>query len=223
MANQHLGAVEGTLARRLPGSRARYTTVPMSRGRGFPLLALVVTLALLVGCGKKRVALNPTLIAGVPAPTPSPTPPPTPAAGPPPPVNVEPRSVPPEPEKPQPQPQPPAVAKRTTPPPQPAPNPEEQRVAVPPGPSLPVPGQLSAALSRDDLLQQRSTTAQLLEGAELNLKNLNRALSSDEKAVLQHIRSYIKQSRAATDMGDVERAYNLALKAHLLSEELIKQ
>ena len=132
MAKQHLKAAEGTLARRLPGSRTGYTTVPMSRGRGFPLLALVVTLALLAGCGKKRVALNPTLIAGVPAPTPSPTPPPTPAAGPPPPVNVEPRSIPPEPEKPQPQPQPPAVAKRTTPPPQPAPSPEEQHVAVPP-------------------------------------------------------------------------------------------
>jgi hypothetical protein len=96
-------------------------------------------------------------------------------------------------------------------------------VAVPPGPTLPVPGQLSAALSRDDMLQQRSSTAQLLEGAELNLKNLNRKLSSDEQAVLQHIRSYIKQSRAATDTGDVERAYNLALKAHLLSEELTKR
>jgi hypothetical protein len=73
------------------------------------------------------------------------------------------------------------------------------------------------------MLERRSITAQLLEGAELNLKSLNRSLSNDENAVLQHIRSYIKQSRSASDMGDVDRAYNLALKAHLLSEELIKR
>jgi outer membrane biosynthesis protein TonB len=196
----------------------------MFPGRRSALLALAVMLALLAGCGKKRIATNPTVIAAVPAPTPSPTPPPTPAPGPPPPVNVEPPYVPPEPAKPLPEPQVPAVARRTAPPPQPAPAPEEsQHVAVPPGPALPVPGQLSAALSRDDMLERRSTTAQLLEGAELNLKNLNRSLSNDEKAVLQHIRSYIKQSRAASDTGDVDRAYNLALKAHLLSEELVKR
>jgi hypothetical protein len=86
-----------------------------------------------------------------------------------------------------------------------------------------VPGQLSAALSGSDMMERASATAQLLEGAELNVKNLNRSLSNEEKAVLQHILSYIKQSRSASDMGDIERAYNLALKAHLLSQELIKR
>src|SRR5581483_6398861 len=157
---------------------------------------LALGLVLAAGCGgKKHASVNPTVIAAVPAPTPSPTPPPTPAAGPPPPVNVEPRNVPPEPPKPQPEAQAPAVAKRTNPPPSPAPAPEEsQRVSAPPGPSLPVPGQLSAALSRDDLMERRSAITQLLDGAETNLKNLNRALSNDDKAVLQHIRSYIKQA-----------------------------
>jgi hypothetical protein len=197
----------------------------LCRVNGVALLALMLMLALLAGCGgKKAASLSPTVIAAVPAPTPSPTPPPTPSAGPPPPVNVEPPNVPPELPKPQPELQAPTVAKHTTPAPAPPPSSEQsQHVTVPPGPSLPVPGQLSAALSRDDVMERRTTTAQLLEGAELNLKNLNRSLSNDEKAVLQHIRSYIKQSRDASDMGDVDRAYNLALKAHLLSEELSKR
>jgi hypothetical protein len=208
----------------LPESQPGYTTVRMSRGRRVTLLVLLAALAILAGCGKKRVALNPTLVASVPSPTPAPTPPPSPSAGPPPPVNSEPnRPVPPELPKPQPEAPRPAVARRPSPPAPPPANEESPRVAVPPGPSLPVPGQLSAALSRDDLLERRTTTNQLLEAAELNLKNLTRSLSSDEKAVLQHIRSYIKQSRSATEMGDVERAYNLALKARLLSEELVKR
>ncbi|MGE0405747.1 MAG: hypothetical protein AB7O65_05560 [Candidatus Korobacteraceae bacterium] len=218
------------LARRqLPLAAPGYTTMPMFRGRTFRgrkilLLSLLMAVALLAGCGKKRVSANPTLVASVPSPTPAPAPPPSPRAGPPPPVNTEPnRPMPPEPEKPQPEPTRPAVARRTTPPTQPPPAEDSPRVNVPPGPALPVPGQLSAALSRDDLLQRRSTTVQLLEASELNLKNLTRSLSSDEQAVLQNIRTYIRQSRSATEMGDIERAYNLALKAHLLSDELVKR
>ena len=41
--------------------------------------------------------------------------------------------------------------------------------------------------------------------------------------MVQHIRSYMQQARDASKDGDTERAYNLALKAHLLSDELIKR
>jgi hypothetical protein len=34
------------------------------------------------------------------------------------------------------------------------------------------------------------------------------------------IRSYMQQAKEASASGDLERAYNLAVKAHLLSNEL---
>ncbi len=41
--------------------------------------------------------------------------------------------------------------------------------------------------------------------------------------MVQQIRTYLQQSRNAEADGDVERAYNLALKANLLSKDLIKR
>jgi hypothetical protein len=52
---------------------------------------------------------------------------------------------------------------------------------------------------------------------------VTRSLSNDEQAMVAHIRSYMKQSQNATGDGDLERAYNLALKARLLSDELVKK
>ena len=48
-------------------------------------------------------------------------------------------------------------------------------------------------------------------------------MSADEQVVVTHIRSYMQQSKNAITDGDLERAYNLALKAHLLSDELVKK
>jgi len=67
------------------------------------------------------------------------------------------------------------------------------------------------------------STAQLLEATEYNLKNINRTLSADEQAMVDHIRSYVQQSRDATKAGDADLANRLALKAHLLSDELAKK
>ena len=68
---------------------------------------------------------------------------------------------------------------------------------------------------------QQSTT-QLLDSAEQNLRNLNRSLSGEEQNTVAQIRSYITQARLALKDQDLERAHNLALKAHLLSDELIR-
>ena len=76
----------------------------------------------------------------------------------------------------------------------------------------------SAALS-----QQKQTTTQLLEETEKTLNGLTRTLSHDEEEIVNQIRSYIGQSRNATKEGDFERAYNLATKAHLLSDALAKK
>lgn len=68
--------------------------------------------------------------------------------------------------------------------------------------------------------QQRANANQLLGAAEYNINNLHRTLSADDQAIVQHIRGYIDQSRQALKDGDTERAYNLAVKAHLLSDSL---
>ena len=41
--------------------------------------------------------------------------------------------------------------------------------------------------------------------------------------MVTQIKSYIAQSRKATSDGDFERAYNLAMKAHLLADALVKK
>jgi hypothetical protein len=65
-------------------------------------------------------------------------------------------------------------------------------------------------------------TEQLLQTAEGNLRKVTRQLSDAEQAMLRQVRNYIAQSRSATQDGDLERAYNLAMKANLLSGELAK-
>jgi len=111
----------------------------------------------------------------------------------------------------------PHTPRKTTPPPA-APVKAEETKPAPNPPS----GQLTASLSHDEALHQKLTTQQLLDATESNLKSISRALSADEQAMVAHIRSYMQQSTKATSDGDFERAYNLALKAHLLSDDLVK-
>jgi hypothetical protein len=82
---------------------------------------------------------------------------------------------------------------------------------------------IAADVTSQQLVRQKQTTAELLDSTEKNLKGLNRSLSHDEEAMVTQIKSYIAQSRKATSDGDFERAYNLATKAHLLADALVKQ
>jgi hypothetical protein len=68
----------------------------------------------------------------------------------------------------------------------------------------------------------QSTTEQLLKGTDDNLRNLKPQLSAEEQSMLSHIRDFVKQSEQATKDGDSVRAHTLALKARLLSDELVK-
>ncbi len=77
-------------------------------------------------------------------------------------------------------------------------------------------------MSTADDYHPKQTTAQLIDSCQANLHNLNRTLSSDEQAMLDQIRNYIDQSRSAAAENDLDRAHNLALKAHLLCDELVK-
>ena len=196
-------------------------------------VTVLASLLALGGCKKKKPAV-PAPQAQAPTITqPEPeVPPPAPAAS--------------EPNRPQPetrgpetttaQPQPPPApklkpkprhsAKKPAPP---APEkPTEKAESNPPktvvteGGTQPATAQLSASMPHDQAIHQKLNTNQLLEATDYNLKSIARALNADEQAMLQHIRSYMQQSRDASKDGDTERAYNLALKAHLLSDELIK-
>jgi hypothetical protein len=81
--------------------------------------------------------------------------------------------------------------------------------------------QLSPKLSDDQASQKRDTTNDLLTATDTKLKEASgRQLSSAQQDNVAQIRSYIQQAKAATTEGDLDRAHNLAFKAHLLSDEL---
>jgi hypothetical protein len=77
-------------------------------------------------------------------------------------------------------------------------------------------------VSNDQLARQKQSTAQLLEETEKSISGL-KGLTHEEEETLSQVRLYLNQSRKATSDGDFERAYNLATKAHLLSDALVKK
>jgi hypothetical protein len=78
-------------------------------------------------------------------------------------------------------------------------------------------------MSKQQALQQRNTTNHLLEMTDQNLKTIkSRTLSAPQQDTVKQIRTYMKQSKEASDDGDVERAYTLANKARMLSGDLVK-
>ena len=195
---------------------------------------LLASILALGGCKKKKPAVPPPQAQ---APTVTQ---PEPETKPPEPVVTEPEVPQPEPKQPEPAPavttapppkpktKPHHAAKKTVPPPaaeKPAETAAEKQPAktvVTEGGTQPATPQLSASMPHDKAIHQKLNTNQLLEAADYNLKSITRTLSADEQAMVQHIRSYMQQARDASKDGDTERAYNLALKAHLLSDELIK-
>jgi hypothetical protein len=71
--------------------------------------------------------------------------------------------------------------------------------------------------------QERATAEQLAAATEENLKKIaGRTLSSGQQDMLNQIKQFMGQSKEAVAAGDLERGRNLANKAHLLSEELVK-
>jgi outer membrane biosynthesis protein TonB len=155
----------------------------------------------------------------------------------------------PKPAEPEPQPTPPASqttapkskpkptrAKKTPPattPPAnttPAQKPVEQASATPPpriviqeaGGTAPA-NQVTANMPHDEATDRQRTTQQLLDSTDANLRGLTRNLSADERAMVDQIKAYQQQARDAGKDGDLVRAHNLALKAHLLSDELVKR
>jgi len=205
----------------------------MKTGRQFVVLLLAVGLLAAVGCEKKKPQL-PVQATAPAEPIPTPLPPaiteeapPTPA--PPPPqqtAKVE-----------EPKPQPPKHHRRK-PPQTPAVTAQNEtstsaaasgnttvamsRPPANPATEAPADTAIAADITNAQLVQQKQTTAQLLETTEKTLSGLHN-LSHDEEEMVAQIRAYVSQSHKATSDGDFERAYNLATKAHLLSDALVKK
>jgi hypothetical protein len=67
------------------------------------------------------------------------------------------------------------------------------------------------------------STEQITAATEENLKKINgRQLSASEQDTVNQIKQFMDQSKQAVASGDPERGRNLAMKARLLSDELVK-
>jgi len=83
-------------------------------------------------------------------------------------------------------------------------------------------GQITAEVPPAAAQSKTQNTAELLHRSEAKLAGLGRSLNESEQAMAQQARTYIDQSGEAMRSGDIERAYNLAVKASLLANELTK-
>jgi hypothetical protein len=83
--------------------------------------------------------------------------------------------------------------------------------------------QLAPGMSPEQASRQRQSTSQLLATTDANLKQISaRQLSLSQQDAVSQTRKYMEQAKAAEDTGDVQRAHNLASKALLLSDDVVK-
>jgi hypothetical protein len=83
--------------------------------------------------------------------------------------------------------------------------------------------QLTGGTPAEQASHQRSTTEQITAATEENLKKVaGRELSPSQQEIVNQIHQFMEQSKKAVAAGDLERGHNLAIKAHLLSDELVK-
>jgi outer membrane biosynthesis protein TonB len=82
---------------------------------------------------------------------------------------------------------------------------------------------ISSDVSQQQASRQLGNTNGLLAQTDQNLKIVAaRQLSAAQQDTVNQIESYVKQSKQASDDGDLQRAYTLANKARMLSGDLVK-
>lgn len=82
---------------------------------------------------------------------------------------------------------------------------------------------IETAASSEEVSRRKRDTEKLLEATQSTLSKLPQNLSGDQSTIVEQIKSYISQSQKATSDGDFERAFNLANKAHQLSDALVSK
>jgi hypothetical protein len=90
------------------------------------------------------------------------------------------------------------------------------------GASEPI-AQILPGITLEEASHQRENSEQLLASAESNLKQLAaRTLNPNKQEMFVQIRHYMDGARSALKESDTQRAHTLALKAYLLSDDLVK-
>ena len=83
--------------------------------------------------------------------------------------------------------------------------------------------ELKGGTSEPQASQQRLSTEQLTSATQENLKKTaGRQLDPSQQETVNQTKQFMDQAKSAVAAGDVERGHNLAKKAYLLSEELLK-
>ena len=193
------------------------------------LLAVATLVWSLSGCPfKKKQPQIPQQGQAPTLPAPAPTPPPLvaqPGTQPPPPLLEPPPETAvekPPPKKKKPSPRKPAAEQPAQASAPPAPK-TTSKLIIQEGGAPSSQGHLAAGVGMEDSsAHSKETTEQLLQSAQANLNSINRPLSPEEQAMVAQIKDYMKQSSDATKDSDPVRAHNLALKARLLSDELVR-
>src|SRR3981081_395823 len=164
------------------------------------------------GCGSKHVVRAAPPSVSTP-PRQEITPMPAPVT----PAPAETKSEEPAPEVPPPTP-PPEVPKRPAPRPRPA-----QPESADPAPAKPGPLQISPQLSAKDLEAAKSNTTSNMMAADKNLQAAaGKQLNAAQKDLVEKINGFLGQAHEAIVADDWMRAQNLAEKARVLSNELVK-
>ena len=97
-----------------------------------------------------------------------------------------------------------------------------QKIVVKEGGTSETPTQVTPKIEPDKANYERQSTTGLIAAAEANLERLkDYRLSRDQKATVEQIRLFVKQAREANAAADFGRAHTLALKARVLSDDLL--
>ena len=100
---------------------------------------------------------------------------------------------------------------------------DPRKVVVPEGGAREPPAQIAPGLAPEEAARERRDTEQWLTSADGQLKMLSgRTLGAQQEETVGQVRNYMVGARSALKEGDMRRANTLALKAHLLSEDLVK-
>jgi hypothetical protein len=105
-----------------------------------------------------------------------------------------------------------------------APNGAPHKIVVREGGAREPAAQIAPGMTPAEATRQRHNAEQLLGAIDDKLKRLaGRTLDPKQRETVGQIRNYMEGARSALKEGDVRRANTLAQKAHLLSEDLVKQ
>lgn len=107
--------------------------------------------------------------------------------------------------------------------PQPAGAGEPRKIVVREGGAIEPTARIAPGLAPQEAGQQRQNTEDLLRLTEESLKQLaGRTLDSPRQETAAQIHNYVEGAHSALKDGDTQRAHTLALKAHLLADDLLK-